>query len=145
MRMINILAAAAMLAASAQFLPADDSASDQNNTPTYQITVTGDRLEEPIAQKTDSVTVITREQIEAHQWHYVIDALRQVPGLAMVQSGSPGKTTSAFLRGAGSQQVLVLLDGVPINNPYFGGVDFENLVTDNVERIEVLKGPQSPL
>src|SRR5207244_9792736 len=133
----------ALVAVSAGFLFADEQTSDQ--APSYRITVTGDRLEEPVSQKTDAVTVITRDQIEAHQWHYVVDALRQVPGLDLVQSGSPGKPTSVFLRGANAEQVLVLLDGVPINNPYFGGVDFENLVTDNVERIEVLKGPQSSL
>jgi vitamin B12 transporter len=111
----------------------------------YQITVTADRLEEPVQSKSDSITVITHDQIVKNQWNYVLDAIRTVPGVAVVQSGSPGKVTSVFLRGAGSSQVLVLMDGVPINNPYFGGVDFENLTTDNVERIEVLKGPQSPL
>src|SRR4030095_561126 len=74
-----------------------------------------------------------------------LDAIRTVPGINVVQSGSPGKTTSVFLRGAGSAQVLVLIDGVPVNNPYFGSVNFEDLSTDNVERIEILKGPQSPL
>ncbi len=111
----------------------------------YQLTITGDRLEEPVNEKSDSISVITRDQIEANQWNYVLDAVRMVPGISVVQSGSPGKITSIFLRGAGSSQVLVLLDGVPINNPYFGGVNFEDLTTDNVERIEVLKGPQSPL
>ncbi|PWT90265.1 MAG: hypothetical protein C5B54_07490 [Acidobacteria bacterium] len=130
----------------AGYLSAQDNQSSTNSDqPNYQITVTGDRLEESVSEKSDAVTVITREDIEAHQWNLVVDALREVPGLSLVQSGSPGKVTSVFLRGAGSAQVLVLLDGVPINNPYFGGVDFENLTTDNIQRIEVLKGPQSPL
>lgn len=132
-----------LLISSALFAQNQDQKSD--NQPNYQITVTADRLEESVAEKTDAVTIITRDEIEAHQWSYVVDALRQVPGLSLVQSGSPGKTTSVFLRGAGSAQVLVMLDGIPINNPYFGGVNFEDLTTDNIERIEVLKGPQSPL
>lgn len=124
---------------------ADEDQTPQPESPSYQVTVTGDRLEEPINEKTDSVTVITHEQIEQHQWHYVVDALKQVPGVAIVQSGSPGKTTSTFIRGGGSSQVLVLIDGIPINDPYFGQIQLENLVTDDVDRIEILKGPQSPL
>lgn len=118
---------------------------EEDNSGSYQITVTADRLEEPVTDKTDAITVITREEIETQQWHYVNDALRQVPGLVLAQSGSPGKVTSVFLRGAGSSQVLVMLDGVPLNSPYFGGINFEDLTTDNIERIEVIKGPQSPL
>ncbi|HET6266637.1 MAG TPA: TonB-dependent receptor plug domain-containing protein, partial [Acidobacteriota bacterium] len=72
----------------AQETQTGDQSTEQ---PTYQVTVTGDRLEEPISDKSDSVTVITREQIEAHQWHYVIDAIRQAPGVTLLQSGSPGK------------------------------------------------------
>ncbi len=122
------------------------SEDPENTDPVeYQVTVTGDRLEEPVNEKSDSITVITRREIEANQWNYVLDAVRTVPGVSVTQSGSPGKVTSVFVRGAGSAQVLVLLDGVPINNPYFGGVNFEDITTDNVERIEVLKGPQSPL
>jgi vitamin B12 transporter len=124
---------------------AQEQEEDQTQPIEYQMTVSGDRLEETTAEKTDSIVVITREQIELNQWNYVLDAVRSVPGVSVVQSGSPGKVTSLFLRGAGAAQVLVLLDGVPINNPYFGGVNFEDLTTDNVERIEVLKGPQSPL
>ena len=126
-------------------LPFAGWAEDEDKKIDYQLTVTGDRLEEPANDKSDSIAVITEEQIRENQWNYVLDAIRTVPGVDVVQSGSPGKVTSVFLRGAGSAQVLVLIDGVPINNPYFGGVNFEDLTTDNVERIEVLKGPQSPL
>ena len=132
-----------LLTASAMADEPETQEEDTSNS--YQITVTADRLEEPVTDKTDAITVITREEIETQQWHYVNDALRQVPGLVLAQSGSPGKVTSVFLRGAGSAQVLVLMDGVPLNSPYFGGINFEDLTTDNIERIEVIKGPQSPL
>lgn len=129
----------------AGFACAQETQEGAPQQPSYQLTVTADRLEESITDKTDAITVITREQIDNHQWKYVIDALRQTPGLTILQSGSPGKVTSTFLRGASATQMLVLIDGVPVNNPYFGGIDLENLTTDNIERIEVLKGPQSPL
>ena len=122
-------------------IPIATWAEEQDQPIVYQITVTGDRLEEPVNEKSAAITVITRDQIEKNQWNYVLDAIRTVPGVSVVHSGSPGKVTSVFLRGAGSAQVLVLMDGVPINNPYFGGVNFEDLTTDSVERIEVLKGP----
>ncbi|MCI0605561.1 TonB-dependent receptor [bacterium] len=127
------------------------SAQDENETQEldqeikYDISVTADRLEESLKDKTDSITIITRDEIERQQWRYVTDALREVPGLAVVQSGSPGKTTSLFLRGGSSDQVLVLIDGVQINDPFFGGVDIEDITTDNIERVEIVRGPQSPL
>lgn len=122
------------------------SADDEDDTKiNYEVSVTADRLEEQPNEKTDSITVITQVDIQRNQWHYVMDALREVPGLAVVQSGSPGKTTSLFLRGAESAQVLVMVDGVQINDPYLGDINIENISTDNVERIEVVKGPQSPL
>lgn len=111
----------------------------------YTVNVTADRLEESINDKSDSITIISHDEIERHQWHYVQDALRTVPGLAVVRSGSPGKTTSVFVRGASSAQVLVLVDGIQVNDPFFGDVSLEDLTTENVERIEIVKGPQSTL
>lgn len=123
------------------------AAAETEPTPSYHATVvvTADRLEEPLAEVTDSITVITRQQIEAQQAPDVATVLRQVPGIDVVRSGTPGKVTSVFVRGAESDQVLVLIDGVTVNDPVFGGFDFGQLSSDNIERIEVLRGPQSPL
>ena len=74
----------------------------------------------------------------------MLDALRSVPGLSIVQGGSFGAATSLFLRGGESDYVQVLVDGVPVNNPG-GSYNFANLTTTNVERIEVLRGPASVL
>src|SRR2546426_28655 len=74
----------------------------------------------------------------------VFDALREVPGAAVFQTGSFGGQTSLFLRGGQSNYVKVLVDGVPLNQPG-GSYDFANLTTDNVDRIEVLRGPASVL
>lgn len=92
-----------------------------------------------------SVTVITREEIEKSGKRDVLELLRGVPGVDVVQSGDAGKVTSVFVRGTNSTQTLVLVDGVAVNSPYFSGYDFAALSTQNVERIEVARGPFSAL
>ena len=89
-----------------------------------------------------SVTVISGDDLRARGITSVSDALASVPGLAVVRSGSFGATTALFARGGESDYVKVLVDGVPLNNP--GGVfDFATLTTDNLERIEIVRGPAS--
>ncbi|MBI4552604.1 MAG: TonB-dependent receptor [Candidatus Latescibacteria bacterium] len=107
--------------------------------------VTATRSEELLDHVASSVTVITRTELEHRQLRTVLDALRTVPGLDIVQSGSSGKATSAFLRGGGSSHTLVLIDGVEVNSPTDGAYNFGGLTTDNVERIEIVRGPQSAL
>ncbi len=92
-----------------------------------------------------AATVIDGAEIAASQVTNVLDLLRTVPGLDVVQSGGPGTVASLFLRGTSSTQTLVLVDGVPLNSPYFGGTDLSSLSTANVERIEVVRGPFSAL
>jgi vitamin B12 transporter len=92
-----------------------------------------------------SVTVITRAQIEKSGKTDLLELLRDVPGVDVVQSGDAGKVTSVFLRGTNSTQTLVLIDGVRVNSPYFSGYDFSALSTQNVERIEIVRGPYSAL
>lgn len=92
-----------------------------------------------------SATVITRSEIEARGTSSVADLLRTIPGVDVVQGGGPGSAASVFLRGSNSSHVLVLVDGIRINTPTTGGVDLADLRADQVERIEVLRGPQSSL
>jgi vitamin B12 transporter len=92
-----------------------------------------------------AATVIDSAEIAASKATTVVDLLRTVPGLDVVQSGGPGTVTSLFLRGTASTQTLVLVDGVALNSPYFGGTDLSALSTANVERIEVVRGPFSAL
>ena len=92
-----------------------------------------------------AATVIDAAEIAASKATTVLDLLRTVPGLDVVQSGGPGTVTSLFLRGTSSTQTLVLVDGVPLNSPYFGGTDLSALSTANVERVEVVRGPFSAL
>ncbi len=81
--------------------------------------------------------------MEIKQIRRVADALREVPGLSIVQTGTPGQLTSLFTRGLGSDQTQVLLDGIPINQGLAGLFNFADMTTDNIDRIEIVRGPQS--
>ncbi len=111
------------------------------------IVVTATKTEQPINQVASSVTVITREEIEKKQPIHVLDLLRSVPALDVVRAGGMGQQTSVFLRGANSSHTLVLIDGIEMNDPSnpTRSFDFANLSTDNIERIEILRGPGSTL
>ena len=109
------------------------------------IVVSATRSEIPLDQSPASVSLITSEDMNQKQIERVSDALREVPGLSVVQTGTPGQLTSVFTRGLRSEHTQVLLDGVPINQGLQGAFDFANLTTDDVGRIEVVRGPQSTL
>jgi outer membrane cobalamin receptor len=111
---------------------------------TESINVTAERSEIPAATVASAATIITRRELDELHAENVEDALRLVPGLVVNQTGSRGNVGSVFARGADPKMSLVLVDGVPINQ--FGGTyNFANLPVENVERIEVVRGPQSAL
>lgn len=114
---------------------------------TPELIVTATRVETPLDQTTNSVTVIKADEIERHQQRTVVDVLRTVPGLSVVQSGPVGNQTSVFIRGANANQTLVLIDGMRANDPSTtnGAFNFAHLLTDNIDRIEVVRGPLSTL
>jgi vitamin B12 transporter len=91
-----------------------------------------------------ATTVIRGDDLRDRGVHFVLDALRDVPGMMVVQTGSYGAVTSVFLRGGESDDMKVLLDGVPLNLPG-GSVNLANLTTDDLERIEIVRGPASVL
>jgi vitamin B12 transporter len=109
------------------------------------LVIEGTKTGTPIEQMTGNVTVIDEATIRSMQVPTVSEVLRQVPGLDVVQSGGPGGQTSLFLRGGNSNHVLVLIDGVKVNNPTTGAFDMAHLTVDQIARIEVLPGSQSPL
>jgi len=92
-----------------------------------------------------ATTVITRREIESKGATTVLELLREVPGLDVARQGGDGSLTSVFLRGTNSTQALVLVDGARVNSPFFSGYDFSALTTENVERIEIVRGPFSAL
>jgi vitamin B12 transporter len=129
------------------FAPAPSSALESALAVDPQTTSVGsaDRLDETLEAVANSVTVIGEKEIRLRNQPFVSDLLRTVPGVDVVQAGGPGGVTTVFLRGSDSGHVLVLLDGMPINDASNTSrfYDFAHLTTDNVERIEILRGPQS--
>jgi vitamin B12 transporter len=134
---------AAAFAVPATVLKAEE-ASSKNLNP---IIVSASRLETRESDVASSVTVISEEEIRAGHYTTVVQALRKVPGLDLVQTGGPGGNVAAFLRGANSEHTLVMLDGIELNNPASPNraYNLANLTLENVERIEVIRGPQSML
>jgi vitamin B12 transporter len=131
---ISVLAAASFL------VPVVFAADD----PLDQIIVTGSRSPVAVADVGNAVTVITRDDIEGRQARYVTDLLRAVPGFAVSHSGVVGSQTQVRVRGSEANHVLVLIDGVRANDPATGDeFRWEYLSTANVERVEIVRGPQS--
>jgi vitamin B12 transporter len=125
-------------------------AADDSNTLAEPVTLpngvfTPTRLPTPESEVGNSVTVITEEEMQRKQEQTLPDALRDVPGLNVVQTGGPGGTTSVFIRGANANQTTVLIDGVDAIDPATGTFSFEHILTWDVERIEIVRGPQSGL
>ena len=122
----------------------DESTLENYNV---RVVVTATRGEIPAREVAGSIDVITAQQIEQRQQTTVLDLLRTIPSLDVVQSGGPGGLTSVFMRGAKPEHTLVMIDGVSMGDPIStsGAPDFSHLTTDNIERIEILRGNQSTL
>jgi vitamin B12 transporter len=123
--------------------------AQQSGKPTKEpaIVVSPTATETPIDQIASSVTVITAKDIERDQRRTVPDALSTVPGVNVVQSGGPGGVTSVFMRGTNPNHTKVLIDGIDVSDPGNPArvFDLGQLLTSDVQQIEVLRGPQSGL
>jgi len=113
----------------------------------YEIVVTANRLETPAKEVASSVTIITREDLEKMKKSTILEVLREVLGVAIIQNGGIGAAGSMSIRGANSEHTLIMMDGVELNDPITPSrsYDLAHLVLDNIERIEILRGPQSTL
>lgn len=109
------------------------------------VVVTATRLEEPLERLGAAVTVITEDDLRTYGYPSVAEALRRVPGLDIQRSGGPGKTTAVRIRGATPQQVQVLVDGVRVKSPTTGLAELADIPLDQIERIEIVRGPQSTI
>lgn len=106
------------------------------------VVVSATKVPARTATLSQAVTVLSGDDLRARGVARVSDALREVPGASIVQSGSYGGITSLFLRGGESRYTKVLIDGVPVNAAG-GFFDFSHLTTDNIDRIEIVRGPGS--
>ncbi len=109
------------------------------------IVVTASRAEEKLADTLAPVTVVSREQIERLQSTDLQDLFLGLPGLTIASNGGPGKSTSLFIRGTESDHVLVLIDGIKVGSATSGSTPFEQIPIDQIERIEIVRGPRSSL
>jgi vitamin B12 transporter len=142
--------AAASAALSAVLGPAFAQSTPQpreTELPSIDITVTANRSPTEIQRTGSAITVVPREQIQASNPGSLVDVLRTVPGLDVTETGGPGASTSVRLRGASSGQTLVLIDGIRVGDPSSASGEFDLTVLSPalIERIEVLRGPQSAL
>jgi len=112
-----------------------------------EVVVTATRIPTDIEDVGSSVTVITGADIERKQQRTLVEVLQSVPGLSVTQLGGPGRQASVFSRGTNSNETLVLIDGIEANDPSApnGAFDFAHLLPENVDRIEIVRGPQSML
>jgi vitamin B12 transporter len=108
------------------------------------ILVTATRTEAPTSQAGVSATVFTADDLARRQTPFLADLLASTPGVMVVRNGPPGALTSLFVRGGESDYTKVLLDGVPLNEPG-GGFFLNNLTTEGLERVEIVRGAHSSL
>ena len=125
----------------------DGADIDTAHDTSEEVVVVANRAPLPLSQVGSSVTVLTAAQIKDSQQVFIADLLAMTPGINYSRSGGVGTVTQLNIRGAETDQTLVLIDGVQINDPSApgGGFDFANLLTGDTARIEILRGAHSTL
>jgi outer membrane cobalamin receptor len=108
------------------------------------LVVSAAQVEMPLSRASSAVTVITGGELQSQQIATVADALSHVPGLTVARSGGPGTLTAMFPRGGESDYTLVFIDGIQVN-AFGGSFDFAHLSASNIDRIEIVRGPQSAI
>lgn len=130
---------AALAPAHAQVAPADDA------TALDRVVVTASRTAQPAERALAAVTIIDRARIERLQPASLVDLLRGEAGISIANNGGPGKLSTLFLRGTESDHVLVLVDGLRIGAATAGLASFQDIPVEQIERIEIVRGPYSSL
>jgi len=142
---MNYPSLSAALLLTPALIPQPAAAAVEDVTDIDPVVVTATRTAETADQTLAPVTVVSREEIERRQSLTTIDILRGLPGVAMSNSGGPGRQTDLYLRGTNSNQVLFLVDGIKIGSATTGQTAFQNIPVDQIERMEVVRGPRSSL
>jgi vitamin B12 transporter len=148
MRKLYAALAIIFLAATLQAADTEDKQKQKNRTSLqHEVSVTANRIETPARETASSVTIITREDLEKTQKITVLAALEDALGLSFSQNGPRGSAASVMIRGANSEHTLILLDGMELNDPISPArsADLAHLTVEAVDRIEILRGPQSLL
>lgn len=109
------------------------------------IIVTATRTPQTVDSALASVTVISRQDIERQQARSVQDVLRGIPGVSISNNGGMGKSSFVYMRGTESDHVLVMIDNIKVGSATSGTTAFENIPIDQIERIEIVRGPRSSL
>ena len=135
-----VLPAAALLLSAAPL-----AAQVEDATNLQPIVVTATRTAQTADETLASVTVIDRAEIDRRQSKTMVDILRGLPGVATSSSGGLGQPTSVFLRGTESDHTLVLIDGIKVGSATLGSTPWQNIPAEQVERVEVVRGPRSSL
>jgi vitamin B12 transporter len=143
--MRRVLGAIVIVPLVAAALVAAGEGQEEKENKLDPVIVTATKIETPQERLGAAVTVITEEDFQTYRWETVGDALRHVPGVDIQRSGSLGKTTSIRIRGAGPEQVQVLVDGVRVKRPTAGDAELADIAVDQIERIEIVRGPQSTI
>src|SRR5690606_28549276 len=139
------LAGALALAIALALAAAPAHAGAQDATDLDEVVVTATRTATPVAEALAPVEVIDRDAIARSQARTLQELLRGRAGLSLATQGGAGKLSTLFMRGAESDHVLVLVDGVRIGSATSGLVSFQDLPVDLVDRVEIVRGPRSAL
>src|SRR4030043_1906305 len=108
-----------------------------------ELVVTPTRNLKPISQVAENITIVTAEQIESMNAHTLTDVLNTIPGIQVDIRGGPGSVANALIQGSDFRHVLVIIDGVTLNNLSDNFADISAIPVQNIKRIEIIKGPAS--
>jgi len=108
--------------------------------PPIIVVLTPTGMPEPLGEVGTTTSVVTGKQAQVQQTYQLPDLLRPVPGTLVIQSGSPGTEADVSIRGSTPAQTLIMLDGVPVNEPTTGGFDISHVPTEGIDQVEILRG-----
>jgi vitamin B12 transporter len=120
--------------------PAKTTDLPSRKLPPMTIVITPTRMAQPLGEVGVTASVVDHHEMETQQIQNTVDALREVPGVQVVQSGAPGSLAEVFIRGSNPSQTLIMIDGVPVNDSATSSFDISRLTTNDLDRIEVVRG-----